>query len=148
MDSKTALRSAGTLLSRVRAPASTPWPDGRHENLRSRCLESAVHMKTNEAQIPSDKKPLILNGAIIYIYATILDAAILYIYATILGTILGSAILYIYATIVDVTTLYIYATILDSTILYIYATILDVAILYIYATIKTSSVRLKNSSRR
>ncbi|GFO08010.1 hypothetical protein PoB_003451500 [Plakobranchus ocellatus] len=35
--SESALRSAGTLLSRVRAPPSAPWPDGGPESLRSPC---------------------------------------------------------------------------------------------------------------
>ncbi|GFO12227.1 hypothetical protein PoB_003873200 [Plakobranchus ocellatus] len=33
--SESALRSAGTFLSRVRAPLPAPWPDGGPESLRS-----------------------------------------------------------------------------------------------------------------
>ncbi|GFO30561.1 hypothetical protein PoB_005706600 [Plakobranchus ocellatus] len=35
--SESALRSAGTILSRVRAPPPAPWPDGGPESLRSPC---------------------------------------------------------------------------------------------------------------
>ncbi|GFO19816.1 hypothetical protein PoB_004632100 [Plakobranchus ocellatus] len=34
---ESALRSAAIFLSRVRAMPSAPWPDGRHESLRSPC---------------------------------------------------------------------------------------------------------------
>ncbi|GFN88978.1 hypothetical protein PoB_001548400 [Plakobranchus ocellatus] len=37
VESESALRSAGTLLSRVRALPPAPWPDGGPENLRSPC---------------------------------------------------------------------------------------------------------------
>ncbi|GFO16138.1 hypothetical protein PoB_004264300 [Plakobranchus ocellatus] len=40
--SESALRSAGTLLSRVRAPPPTPWPDGNPESLRSPCCGLAI----------------------------------------------------------------------------------------------------------
>ncbi|GFO05274.1 hypothetical protein PoB_003177900 [Plakobranchus ocellatus] len=44
--SQSALRSAGTLLSRVRAPlAPPPWPDGEPESLRSPCCELAICKK-------------------------------------------------------------------------------------------------------
>ncbi|GFN85795.1 hypothetical protein PoB_001230100 [Plakobranchus ocellatus] len=36
------LRSAGTLLSRVRAPPPAPWPDGGPESLRSPCCGLAI----------------------------------------------------------------------------------------------------------
>ncbi|GFO18620.1 hypothetical protein PoB_004512500 [Plakobranchus ocellatus] len=36
--SESALRSAGNLLSRVRAPPPAPWPDGGPESLRSPLL--------------------------------------------------------------------------------------------------------------
>ncbi|GFO25633.1 hypothetical protein PoB_005213800 [Plakobranchus ocellatus] len=41
--SKSALRSAGTLLSRVRAPPLAPWPDGGPEGLRSPCCGLAIY---------------------------------------------------------------------------------------------------------
>ncbi|GFO42410.1 hypothetical protein PoB_006891500 [Plakobranchus ocellatus] len=41
--SESALRSAGTLLSRVRAPPPAPWPDGGSESLRSPCCGLAVY---------------------------------------------------------------------------------------------------------
>ncbi|GFO00567.1 hypothetical protein PoB_002707200 [Plakobranchus ocellatus] len=37
------LRSAGTLLSRVRAPPPTPWPDGGPESLRSSYCGLAIY---------------------------------------------------------------------------------------------------------
>ncbi|GFO30287.1 hypothetical protein PoB_005679200 [Plakobranchus ocellatus] len=40
--SESALRSAGTLLSRVRAPPPAPWPDGGPESLRSPCCGLAL----------------------------------------------------------------------------------------------------------
>ncbi|GFO28447.1 hypothetical protein PoB_005495200 [Plakobranchus ocellatus] len=40
---ESALRSAGTLLSRVRAPLPAPWPDGGPESLRSPCCGLAVY---------------------------------------------------------------------------------------------------------
>ncbi|GFO40001.1 hypothetical protein PoB_006650600 [Plakobranchus ocellatus] len=41
--SESALRSAGTLLSRVRAPPPVPWPDGGPESLRSPCCGLAIY---------------------------------------------------------------------------------------------------------
>ncbi|GFN80853.1 hypothetical protein PoB_000735900 [Plakobranchus ocellatus] len=41
--SESALRSAGTLLSRVRAPPPAPWPDGGPESLRSPCCGLAIY---------------------------------------------------------------------------------------------------------
>ncbi|GFO26673.1 hypothetical protein PoB_005317800 [Plakobranchus ocellatus] len=41
--SEPALRSAGTLLSRVRAPPPAPWPDGGPESLRSPCCGQATY---------------------------------------------------------------------------------------------------------
>ncbi|GFO03560.1 hypothetical protein PoB_003006500 [Plakobranchus ocellatus] len=38
-----ALRSAGTLLSRVRAPLPAPWPDGGPDSLRSPCCGLAIN---------------------------------------------------------------------------------------------------------
>ncbi|GFN82104.1 hypothetical protein PoB_000861000 [Plakobranchus ocellatus] len=46
---ESALRSAGTLLSRVRAPLPAPWPDGGPENLRSPCCGLAIYTKTQPA---------------------------------------------------------------------------------------------------
>ncbi|GFO16771.1 hypothetical protein PoB_004327600 [Plakobranchus ocellatus] len=40
--SESALRSAGTFLSRVRAPPPAPWPDGGPESLRSPCWVGSV----------------------------------------------------------------------------------------------------------
>ncbi|GFO31647.1 hypothetical protein PoB_005815200 [Plakobranchus ocellatus] len=40
--SESAVRSAGTLLSRVRVPPSTPWPDEGPESLRSPCCGWAI----------------------------------------------------------------------------------------------------------
>ncbi|GFN93017.1 hypothetical protein PoB_001952300 [Plakobranchus ocellatus] len=40
---ESALRSAGTLLSRVRAPLPAPWPDGGPESLRSPCCGLAIY---------------------------------------------------------------------------------------------------------
>ncbi|GFO43615.1 hypothetical protein PoB_007012000 [Plakobranchus ocellatus] len=46
--SESALRSAGTLLSRVRAPPPAPWPDGGPESLRSPCCGLALYKKPNQ----------------------------------------------------------------------------------------------------
>ncbi|GFO32452.1 hypothetical protein PoB_005895700 [Plakobranchus ocellatus] len=43
-DSESTLRSAGTLLSQVRAPPPAPWPDGGPESLRSPCCGLAVYI--------------------------------------------------------------------------------------------------------
>ncbi|GFO49839.1 hypothetical protein PoB_007634400 [Plakobranchus ocellatus] len=43
--SESALRSAGTILSRVRAPPPAPWPDGGPESLRSPCCGLAIYKK-------------------------------------------------------------------------------------------------------
>ncbi|GFN92950.1 hypothetical protein PoB_001945600 [Plakobranchus ocellatus] len=45
---ESALRSAGTLLSRVRAPLLAPWPDGGPESLRSPCCGLAIYTKTQK----------------------------------------------------------------------------------------------------
>ncbi|GFO18114.1 hypothetical protein PoB_004461900 [Plakobranchus ocellatus] len=37
------VRSAGTLLSRIRAPPPAPWPDGGPESLRSPCCVLAIY---------------------------------------------------------------------------------------------------------
>ncbi|GFN79606.1 hypothetical protein PoB_000611200 [Plakobranchus ocellatus] len=42
---ESALRSAGTLLSRVRAPLPAPWPDRGPESLRSPCCGLAIYKK-------------------------------------------------------------------------------------------------------
>ncbi|GFN78836.1 hypothetical protein PoB_000534200 [Plakobranchus ocellatus] len=49
VDSESALRSAGTLLSRVRAMPPAPWPDGGPESLRSPCcgLATQNRLKTH-----------------------------------------------------------------------------------------------------
>ncbi|GFO38112.1 hypothetical protein PoB_006461700 [Plakobranchus ocellatus] len=41
--SESALRSAGTILSRVRTPPPAPWPDGGPESLRSPCCGLAIY---------------------------------------------------------------------------------------------------------
>ncbi|GFO16207.1 hypothetical protein PoB_004271200 [Plakobranchus ocellatus] len=41
--SESALRSAGTRLSRVRTPPPASWPDGGPESLRSLCCELAIY---------------------------------------------------------------------------------------------------------
>ncbi|GFN83696.1 prolyl 4-hydroxylase subunit alpha-1-like protein [Plakobranchus ocellatus] len=41
--SESTLRSAGTLLSRVRAPPPAPWLDGGPESLRSPCCGLAIY---------------------------------------------------------------------------------------------------------
>ncbi|GFO40051.1 hypothetical protein PoB_006655600 [Plakobranchus ocellatus] len=41
--SESALRSAQTLLSRVRAPPPAPWPDRGPESLRSPCCGLAIY---------------------------------------------------------------------------------------------------------
>ncbi|GFN96366.1 hypothetical protein PoB_002287200 [Plakobranchus ocellatus] len=50
MASVSALRSAGTPLSRVRAPPPASWPDGGPESLRSPCCELAIY-KSNPIQL-------------------------------------------------------------------------------------------------
>ncbi|GFN74443.1 hypothetical protein PoB_000094900 [Plakobranchus ocellatus] len=47
---ESALRSAGTLLSRVRAPLPAPWPDGGPESLRSPCCGLAIYKKLKKTQ--------------------------------------------------------------------------------------------------
>ncbi|GFO12104.1 hypothetical protein PoB_003860900 [Plakobranchus ocellatus] len=42
VDIESALRSAKTLLSRIRALPPVPWPDGGPESLRSPCCELAI----------------------------------------------------------------------------------------------------------
>ncbi|GFO48098.1 hypothetical protein PoB_007460300 [Plakobranchus ocellatus] len=49
--SESALRSAGILLSRVRAPPPTPLPDGGPESLRSPYCGLAVYKKTETSLI-------------------------------------------------------------------------------------------------
>ncbi|GFO21980.1 low-density lipoprotein receptor-related protein [Plakobranchus ocellatus] len=45
---ESALRSAGTPLSRVRAPLPAPWPDGGPESLRSPCCGLAIYKKLTD----------------------------------------------------------------------------------------------------
>ncbi|GFO28583.1 hypothetical protein PoB_005508800, partial [Plakobranchus ocellatus] len=47
--SESALRSAGTLLSRVRAPPTAPWPDGGPESLRSPCCGLAIYKNSTHS---------------------------------------------------------------------------------------------------
>ncbi|GFO25237.1 hypothetical protein PoB_005174200 [Plakobranchus ocellatus] len=49
---ESALRSAVTLLSRVRAPLPAPWPDGGPENLRSPCCGLAIYKKLKLGTYP------------------------------------------------------------------------------------------------
>ncbi|GFO39534.1 hypothetical protein PoB_006603900 [Plakobranchus ocellatus] len=49
--SKSALRYAGTLLSRVRAPHPAPWPGGGPESLRSSCCGLAIYKINQFLQI-------------------------------------------------------------------------------------------------
>ncbi|GFO37902.1 hypothetical protein PoB_006440700 [Plakobranchus ocellatus] len=51
---ESALRSAGTLLSRVRAPLPAPWPDGGPESLRSPCCGLAIYKKLKLFLLPSN----------------------------------------------------------------------------------------------
>ncbi|GFN98829.1 hypothetical protein PoB_002533500 [Plakobranchus ocellatus] len=54
MACESALRSAGTLVSRVRAPLPAPWPDGGPECLRSPCCGLAIYKKLkNSTQVTS-----------------------------------------------------------------------------------------------
>ncbi|GFO05607.1 hypothetical protein PoB_003211200 [Plakobranchus ocellatus] len=50
VDSESALRSAGSLLSRVRAPPLAPWPDGGPKRLRSPCCGQVIHNKPTNQQ--------------------------------------------------------------------------------------------------
>ncbi|GFO39230.1 hypothetical protein PoB_006573500 [Plakobranchus ocellatus] len=63
--SESALRSAGTLLSRVRAPLSAPWPDGGPESLRSHRCGLAIYKKLKLAsfcyQVGNDKRNLLIR---------------------------------------------------------------------------------------
>ncbi|GFO47072.1 hypothetical protein PoB_007357700 [Plakobranchus ocellatus] len=52
---ESALRSAGTLLSRVRAPLPAPWPDGGPESLRSPCCGLAIYKKLNLRPKPENQ---------------------------------------------------------------------------------------------
>ncbi|GFN98786.1 hypothetical protein PoB_002529200 [Plakobranchus ocellatus] len=47
VDSESTLRSAGTLLSRVRAPSQAPWCDRGPESLDSPCYGLAVYKPPN-----------------------------------------------------------------------------------------------------
>ncbi|GFO15694.1 hypothetical protein PoB_004219900 [Plakobranchus ocellatus] len=59
--SEFALRSAGTLLSRVRAPPPAPWPDGGPESLRSPCCRLAMYKnKTNRREASDTKRGVIM----------------------------------------------------------------------------------------
>ncbi|GFN96461.1 hypothetical protein PoB_002296700 [Plakobranchus ocellatus] len=52
--SESALRSAGTLLSRVRAPLPAPWPDGGPKSLRSTCCGLAISKKPKHGFPPQN----------------------------------------------------------------------------------------------
>ncbi|GFO01610.1 hypothetical protein PoB_002811500 [Plakobranchus ocellatus] len=57
VDSESALRSAGTLLLRVRAPPSAPRPDGGPESLRSPCCGLAIqtnNQSTEKMEVSSE----------------------------------------------------------------------------------------------
>ncbi|GFO45001.1 hypothetical protein PoB_007150600 [Plakobranchus ocellatus] len=49
---ESALRSAGTLMSRVRAPPPAPWPDGGPKSLSSPCCKLAIYQKPNQTLTP------------------------------------------------------------------------------------------------
>ncbi|GFO33459.1 endonuclease-reverse transcriptase [Plakobranchus ocellatus] len=52
--SESALRSAGTLLSRVRAPLPAPWPGGGPKSLRSPCCGMAIYKSKTQISEPAD----------------------------------------------------------------------------------------------
>ncbi|GFO06484.1 hypothetical protein PoB_003298900 [Plakobranchus ocellatus] len=55
--SESALRSAGTPLSRVRAPPPAPWPDGGPESLRSPGCGLAIYKnQTKPSTLPSVRR--------------------------------------------------------------------------------------------
>ncbi|GFO22663.1 hypothetical protein PoB_004916800 [Plakobranchus ocellatus] len=54
--SESALRSAGTILSRVRAPPPAPWPDGGPESLRSPCCGLAIYKKPKTTNAMTKEK--------------------------------------------------------------------------------------------
>ncbi|GFO29575.1 hypothetical protein PoB_005608000 [Plakobranchus ocellatus] len=49
--SESALRSAGTLLSRVQAPPPAPWPDGGPKSLRSPCCGLAIYTSPQQGDL-------------------------------------------------------------------------------------------------
>ncbi|GFN88810.1 hypothetical protein PoB_001531600 [Plakobranchus ocellatus] len=53
VDSKSALRSVGTILSRVRALPPAPWPGGGPESLKSPCCGLAIHKDQTNLKPPS-----------------------------------------------------------------------------------------------
>ncbi|GFO34364.1 hypothetical protein PoB_006086900 [Plakobranchus ocellatus] len=72
VDNETALRSAGTILSWVQAPASAPWPDGGPESLRSPCcgLAMNIHKPKYLANLPFQQR---LDSDLAYHVATYTD---------------------------------------------------------------------------
>ncbi|GFO33929.1 hypothetical protein PoB_006043400 [Plakobranchus ocellatus] len=56
VDSESVLRSAGTLLLRVRASPMAPWPDGGPETLRSLDCGQAMYIQPN-----SDERKLFVT---------------------------------------------------------------------------------------
>ncbi|GFO36875.1 hypothetical protein PoB_006338000 [Plakobranchus ocellatus] len=70
---ESALRSAGTLLSRVRAPLPAPWPEGGPESLRSPCCGLAIYKNSKPSwQAVSAIKNVLTHSA----YATYFDISV------------------------------------------------------------------------
>ncbi|GFO19647.1 Williams-Beuren syndrome chromosomal region 27 protein [Plakobranchus ocellatus] len=64
--SESALRSAGNLLSQVRAPPPAPWPDGGPESQRSPCCGLAIYNKPNQTTEEQQfKRPVGNNDCVV-----------------------------------------------------------------------------------
>ncbi|GFO37089.1 hypothetical protein PoB_006359400 [Plakobranchus ocellatus] len=50
VDRESAVKSAGTFMSRLRAPPSAPWPDREPASMRSACCGLASHKDPNPIQ--------------------------------------------------------------------------------------------------
>ncbi|GFN89572.1 hypothetical protein PoB_001607800 [Plakobranchus ocellatus] len=61
MDSESALRFAGTLLSRVRAPPPAPWPEGGPESLISSCCGFAIYKEPNLGELKANGGPKLVE---------------------------------------------------------------------------------------
>ncbi|GFN95647.1 hypothetical protein PoB_002215300 [Plakobranchus ocellatus] len=64
---ESALRSAGTLLSRVRAPLPAPWPDGGPESLRSPCCGLAIYKKLKLKSVFFGWKVIVCFGGVVIV---------------------------------------------------------------------------------